>query len=212
MKKIVIVVCFFILFIPNIINAKEERIDVTFSKCIDGDTAQVILNNKKIKLRFLAVDTPETKHPKKGVEFYGTEASNYTCLKLQNASSLQIEYDKNSDKTDKYNRHLVWLWIDRNLFQKQLVENGYAEVAYLYNDYKYTNILKKAELSAKKEKIGIWQNQDNIKIHNYIILIIIVLLIILGCIVNSNFRTKTKTKIKREMKKQWKKSIKKMYR
>lgn len=46
----------------------------------------------------LAIDTPESVHPTKGVEYYGEEASNYTCNLVTNAKKIELEYDKNSDK------------------------------------------------------------------------------------------------------------------
>ena len=57
MKKIVIVVMLIILFMPINVLAKEK---VSFSSCVDGDTAKFILNKKEITVRFLAINTPET--------------------------------------------------------------------------------------------------------------------------------------------------------
>ena len=42
------------------------------------------------------------------------------------------------------------------LLQQKLVEEGYAEVKYLYDDYKYTNQLQKSEKEAKAKKSKIW--------------------------------------------------------
>ena len=59
MKKIFL---FIILFfsISNVYAITEkENINVTLNKCIDGDTASFKYNDKIIKVRFLAVDTPE---------------------------------------------------------------------------------------------------------------------------------------------------------
>lgn len=148
---------FFLIF-PLIVfaNTKEK---VKFSKCVDGDTAKFERNNKVFTLRFLAVNTPETKSPKKGVEFYGKEASKYTCDRLEKAKTIEIEYDKNSDRSDRYGRKLGWVFLDDKLLQKDLVENGYAKVEYVYGKYKYLDELKKLETIAKKEKIGLWQKE-----------------------------------------------------
>ena len=148
---------FFLIF-PLIVfaNTKEK---VKFSKCVDGDTAKFEKNNKVFTLRFLAVNTPETKSPKKGVEFYGKEASKYTCDRLEKAKTIEIEYDKNSDKSDRYGRKLGWVFLDDKLLQKDLVENGYAKVEYVYGKYKYLDELKELEKKAKKEKIGLWQKE-----------------------------------------------------
>ncbi len=204
MKKIAI---YFLLFfsLPGLVIGKEQRIPIQWKECIDGDTAKIILKQQEVKIRFLAVDTPETKHPKKKKEFYGKEASNYTCEKMKNAKKLEIEFDENSDEEDKYHRKLVWLFVNDELFQKKLVQNGYAKVAYLYGDYKYTNILKQEEKKAQEKKLGIWsEKKDNV---NDYFLIIIIFLIIIGCMVNTKFRRKTTNKIKRKLKTELKKMV-----
>ncbi len=203
MKKVVVFLIIF-LSISNVY-AKEKK-EVTFKDCVDGDTAKVILNKEKIKIRFLAIDTPETKHPTKGEEPYGKEASNYTCNSLKNASKIEIEYDENSDKLDKYNRHLVWVFTDNELLQEKLIENGLAKVAYLYDDYKYTSILKSKELIAKTKKVGIWNNEiDYIKVGMFIIVIIVVIILF---ITNQKFRKKATNKLKRNAKKELRKLLK----
>ena len=144
-----------IMLFPFFVYAKEE---VTFSKCVDGDTIKVKVKNKEATVRMLAVDTPERVHPKKKVEYYGKEASDYTCNLITNAKKIELEYDSNSDKYDKYERLLAWVFVDDYLLQDKLVRNGYAEVAYLYDNYKYTDLLKDHEVLAKQEHIGIWND------------------------------------------------------
>ena len=155
MKRLNIIVIFMLFFI-HIQNVSAKEL-VTLSKCVDGDTAWFYLNNEEIKTRFLAIDTPESTKEK---EPFGIEASNFTCNALKTAKRIEIEYDKNSEKLDKYNRHLVWVFVDDKLLQEMLIENGLAEVKYLYNDYKYTNILEKKEEIAKKSQINIWKIKD----------------------------------------------------
>ena len=54
-----------LLVIPGVTYANEKK-EVEFKSCIDGDTARFIMDKEEIKVRFLAIDTPETNHPKKG--------------------------------------------------------------------------------------------------------------------------------------------------
>lgn len=157
MKKVVMIFLFFCLFITNVY---AERVLVKFEACVDGDTIKVMLDDKKTTVRFLAIDTPETKHPTKGEQPFGKEASNYTCDKVKNAKKLEIEYDEGSTKTDKYNRTLGWVFTDDTLLQKDLVSLGYAKVAYLYGNYKYTEDLKKEESIAKSKKLGVWSLEE----------------------------------------------------
>ena len=128
-------------------------------------------------MKEIAVDTPESVHPTKEVQAYGVEASNFTKEKLQNAKKIELEFDNNSDKTDKYNRYLAWVWVDGELLQKLLVSNGYAEVAYLYGEYKYTELLKELEKKAKNEGIGIWDKdrEDNYDQRNSLLIFFVVI-------------------------------------
>lgn len=140
-------------------NKETEKVIVKFNEGVDGDTAKFDMNGEIIKVRFLAVDTPESVHPTKEVQAYGVEASNFTKEKLKNAKTIELEFDNNSDKTDKYGRYLAWIWVDGELLQDLLVKEGLAKVEYLYADYKYTNILEESEKIAKETKIGIWKDE-----------------------------------------------------
>lgn len=155
MKKLIIFLSLFMIG-TNSIYTKEV---VEFSKCVDGDTIKVLLDGKEYTARLLAVDTPESVHPQKEVEYYGKEASDYTCDKVKNAEKLEIEYDDNCDEMDKYDRLLVWVFTDGVLLQKDLIENGYAQVAYLYDDYKYTSELESIQEIASAKNIGIWNEE-----------------------------------------------------
>lgn len=139
---------------------------VTLEKCVDGDTAIFKDQEGEIfKTRFLAIDTPETVHPTKKEEAFGKEASKYTCDSLTNAGEIKLEYDGGSDKEDKYGRRLAWVYVDGILLQEKLIELGYAEVAYLYGDYQYTDRLKEKEVHAKENKIGLWSNEKKEKLN-----------------------------------------------
>lgn len=143
---------------------KEEldnnKISVKLEACVDGDTAKFKLDDDSvIKARFLAIDTPETVHPTKDIEAYGKDASELTCKILTDATDIVLEYDEASTKVDKYGRELVWVFADGVLVQDSLIAKGYAKVAYLYGDYKYTSVLKSSEEIAKASKIGIWNDE-----------------------------------------------------
>lgn len=158
MKKILYYILpIFIFFIGVNSVFAIEKYSVTLNKCVDGDTAYFNLNEKIIKTRFLAIDTPESTNE---IEAYGKEASKFTCDALTNAKKIEIEYDENSNKTDKYNRDLVWVWVDDILLQETLLKEGLAEVKYLYGDYAYTPHLQEIEAEAKASKIKIWSGEN----------------------------------------------------
>lgn len=174
MKKVVL---FFIVLVfltnVNAANIKGDKIKVSFEKCIDGDTADFKYKGELIKVRFLAIDTPELKDDDEKVVKYGNKAKNFTCNKLKKAKTIYLEFDSKSDKKDKYDRYLAWVFVDNNLLQEEIIENGYAKVAYLYGKYKYVDDLKEAEKKAKNEKLNIWS--ENNRNYNFIELIIIII-------------------------------------
>lgn len=199
MKKVFLII--FILFFCINVNAKEI---VTLNKCVDGDTAWFNINGEKIKARFLAIDTPESTNK---IEPYGKEASEFTCNLLKNAKKIEIEYDENSDKFDKYDRHLVWVFVDDELLQNIIVKEGYADVKYLYGDYKYTDILKKSLIEAKANNLNMWKSEENNITNNIYIISGIILLIIILYIFNISFRNKINKKIKSNIKKEIRKKV-----
>lgn len=220
MKKIVLIIT---LFFIGVIRVNAKTISVEFSECVDGDTAKFIYKGEKITARFLAIDTPETVHPTKEIEEFGKEASEYTCNKLKNAKEIKLEYDEESDKLDKYDRHLVWVFVDDVLLQKKLVSKGYASVAYLYGDYKYTEELEEVEQEVEEQKLGIWSieqsdketneieekenNTEEVTKKDYKEIIILIGIVIIMCA----FSTKARKKVKKEAKKQITKQIKKRF-
>lgn len=187
------------IFSINTVYAKEQ---VTFDSCVDGDTFKINLNGEKKSVRMIAVDTPESVHPTKEKEYYGEESSEYTCNKLKNAKKIELEYDKNSDKEDKYGRLIAWVFVDGVLLQQNLIENGYAKVAYLYDDYKYTSILEEKQELASSQNIGIWANKklETNKYDKKEIIIIVLLVIVALVTGNKTIKRKAKSKLKKYLK------------
>ena len=149
---IVLTLCiYFVFYYMN-----SDRIEVYLSSCVDGDTAWFLIDGKKVKVRFLGIDAPEIAHDDEEAELYGEEASNYTCNSLKKAKHIYLEYDRNSDRYDKYQRMLSWVFVDDDNLNELLVRQGYASVKYVYKDYIYIDNLCEAQIGAYQEKLGIW--------------------------------------------------------
>lgn len=200
MKKFTFFIFIFILGIGNI--QASNRTKVILKQCVDGDTAKFIVHNKIETVRFLAIDTPEVKHPTKGREPFGKIASHYTCDVLKKANTIELEFE-DGNKTDKYNRLLAWVFVDNTLLQDDLIKKGYAKVAYLYDDYRYNNLLKVHETEAKLKEVGIWNNQNmkRMTIFQIMVSVICVLIVIILFITNQKYRRQSLRKIKRKIKK-----------
>lgn len=141
----------------------KNSVKAILERVVDGDTMKLKLDEtgEIITLRLLLVDTPES--VKKGVDPqpYSIEASNFTKSTLLSGDTVYIEYDE-GDKTDKYGRHLGYLWFYSNdnsnwqIFNEKLISEGYARVGYIYSQKRYLNKLYKAQDYAKLNKLNIW--------------------------------------------------------
>lgn len=143
----------------------------TVTRVVDGDTMDVSYEDGSTqRIRFIGVNTPETKHPTKGVEFYGHEASNYTKDSLTGKS---VYLQKDVSDTDQYGRGLRYVWLeipsDENseqeirskMFNAILVLNGYANVMTYPPDVKYAEHFKAFQSEAKASNTGLWSNQSS---------------------------------------------------
>ena len=141
----------------------KNSVKAILERVVDGDTMKLKLDEtgEIITLRLLLVDTPES--VKKGVDPqpYSIEASNFTKSTLLSGDTVYIEYDE-GDKTDKYGRHLGYLWFYSNddcnwqMFNEKLISEGYARVGYIYSQKRYLNKLYKAQDYEKLNKLNIW--------------------------------------------------------
>ena len=205
MKKILLFIISMFFINMNFVYANDN---VKYASCVDGDTIKVILNDKEETVRLLAIDTPESVKPSSSVEYYGKEASEYTCNKIKKAKKIQLEYDDNAAERDKYDRILAWVFIDNKLLQTELVELGYAKVAYLYADYKYTATLEQKQELASAKGIGIWNEEAQADYDNTLktnitepdytnreIIIIVILFLIIVFISDKSIKKKAKKKL-----------------
>ena len=205
MKKFLNIFILVIMFFSFGVKAEE----VTLKKCIDGDTADFNIKGEVKKVRFLAIDAPEIKHGSKKADPYGDGASMFTCVALKTANKITIEYDSKSNKTDKYGRVLAWVFVDDKLLQGLLVKKGYAKVAYLYGDYKYTEKLQKYESEAKSNKLNIWSDYKE-DYSQYLFIGIIGVIIFIVCIFDKSYRNKVTRKIKKKARKSLDKELDKL--
>ena len=157
MKKIIFLTI--IVLLISTIALAGEKISVKYIKTSDGDTARFEVNGEDIRVRFLGINTPEVAGEDKVEEPYGNEAMAYTKEKLDNATNIEIEYDDNADKEDRFGRILAYVWVDGELFQEELVRKGYAKTYMMRANYKYADELKSAERQAKAEKLGVWSEE-----------------------------------------------------
>jgi endonuclease YncB( thermonuclease family) len=126
------------------------------TKVVDGDTIHMEIDGDIYKIRMIGIDTPETKDPRKPVQCYGEEASNYARSLLEGKVAV-IELDPSQGWTDKYGRILAYVWTETDdLYNWMAIYNGYA-FEYTYSvPYAYQADFKGAQNHARQNSVGLW--------------------------------------------------------
>jgi len=124
------------------------------TRVIDGDTIVVEIGGQEEKVRLIGVDTPETVHPRKPVEYFGKEASDFT-RKMVEGKAVKLEYDWQT--RDKYGRLLAYVYIigDGTFLNAEIIKQGYG-FAYTRYPFKYLEDFRQYEREARENNRGLW--------------------------------------------------------
>ncbi len=138
------------------ISEEPKNAGFKVEKVVDGDTIDVLIDNKTERLRLIGINTPETVDPRKKVQCFGREASN-KAKELLEGQFASLESDETQGERDKYKRLLRYVFLpDGTNFNLFMIEEGYAH-EYTYDEpYKYQADFKDAERSARENNKGLW--------------------------------------------------------
>ena len=131
---------------------------VLVTEAVDGDTISVGRGWRSTTVRLIGVDTPETVHPEKPVEFLGPGASEFTKKQLE-GKKVYLEFEP-SNYYDKYGRLLAYVVIqDGTLFNVELIKQGYARVIAPSPFHRYKEF-RSYEQEARVKGLGLWAAKD----------------------------------------------------
>jgi len=123
---------------------------VLVDRVVDGDTIEL---SDGRKVRYIGIDTPETKDPRKEVQCFGEEASAYN-QDLVEGKVVALEADV-ADK-DRYDRLLRYVWLEDEMINRKLVAEGYAYASSYPPNVKYQTQFKLAQQQAREQNLGLW--------------------------------------------------------
>jgi micrococcal nuclease len=129
----------------------------TVSRVIDGDT---IVVDQGERVRFIGVDTPETKDPRKPVQCFGEAASAFTSSLIPPGTQVRLVYDV--ERTDRYGRTLAYVYrADDDLFvNAALVRDGYAVSVTYPPDVAHADEFAALASDARAAGRGLWGTCD----------------------------------------------------
>lgn len=131
----------------------------TVTNIVDGDTIDIDIpdgRGKNTRIRLWGIDTPETKNPRTGQMYFGTEAADYAKeLALGKKVTIYLEEHRTRGK---YGRLLAYVKLPEGKFLNEvLLTDGfaYADLRFRHSFY---NKYKQSEASARSQKKGLWEN------------------------------------------------------
>ncbi len=135
----------------------RARLETTrILRVIDGDT---VVTDSGDRIRYIGVDTPETRHPRRPVECLGAEAKE-TNRKLVEGKVVILETDVS--EMDRYGRSLRYVFLPdargRPAFfvNAELAALGLARAKFYPPDISRKKRIREAERSARLAGKGIW--------------------------------------------------------
>lgn len=142
-----------------VLGANSNASLYTVSRVVDGDTFKVHLSGKEETVRIVGINTPETVDPRRPVECFGKEASQYAKQLLENKQVI-LEADETQQDKDRYGRLLRFVYfVDGSDVGLRLIREGYAqESLYGSTPHKFRQLYVEAQQLAQQEKRGLWSD------------------------------------------------------
>jgi len=141
---------------PKVLTTDMQEAEVI--KVVDGDTIDVLVDGVEQRVRYILVDTPETKHPTKGVEPYGPEASE---ANRQLVEGQRVWLEKDVSDTDRYGRLLRYVYVGELMVNEELLRRGMARVSTFPPDVKYADRFLAVQRKAQAVGEGLWADQPD---------------------------------------------------
>jgi len=115
---------------------------------IDGDSIEVLLNEKSYRVRYIGIDSPEIGMP-------NSEEATEANRRLVEGQILELERDISN--TDQYGRLLRYVYLsDGTLVNAQLVALGYVVAVAYPPDIKYQELFEAKQQEAQENELGSW--------------------------------------------------------
>jgi micrococcal nuclease len=128
------------------------------TRVVDGDTIEVLIDGVEYRVRYIGIDTPETKHPTRGVEPFGPEASQANSELVEGRTVL---LEKDVSETDRYGRLLRYVYVGDLMVNEELLRRGLAQIATFPPDVKYVDRFLGIQRAAQEAGVGMWASESS---------------------------------------------------
>ena len=133
----------------------------TVSRVVDGDT--IVLENKE-RVRLIGVDTPETKHLRKPVEYFGEKA---TALTKKMVQGKRVDWSlarptptlDTKTATEEHSPTCSWKTEPSSTLRSSF-KQGYG-FAYTRFPFEYMEKFRRYEREAREQDRSLWKNHQS---------------------------------------------------
>ncbi len=124
-------------------------------KVVDGDTIHVQVGAVREKVRYIGVDTPETKDPRRPVQCFGQKASDFNAGLV---ADERVRLVRDVEERDRYGRLLAYVYRVRDgLFvNAELARLGYAQPLSIPPDVRFADRFAALAREARAQGRGLW--------------------------------------------------------
>ncbi|MBI5043806.1 MAG: thermonuclease family protein [Nitrospirae bacterium] len=131
---------------------------VLVEKVADGDTISIRYRGDQYTVRLIGVDTPETAHPLKPVQYFADEATRFTKT-LAEGKVVRLEFDW--QRLDKYDRLLAYIYLpDGRMLNAEIIKQGFG-FAYVKYHFKHLDLFRQLESEARTGGRGLWDGEGH---------------------------------------------------
>jgi len=128
---------------------------VRVTRVVDGDTIKVSIDGERDTVRYIGIDTPESRRPNTPVQCFAKEASAENA-RLVDGERVRLRFDV--ERRDRYGRLLAYVYrVDDGRFvNAELVGRGYARTLTIPPNVRFAERFAALQTQAREARRGLW--------------------------------------------------------
>ena len=142
--------------VPPTSSAQVVPANATVSHVVDGDTVDLLIGKRRVRVRLIGINTPETVDRRRPIECFGPQAKDTTRSLLPPGTAVRVERD--TEPRDDYDRLLVYLYraADGLFVNYELARRGLAVPLRIAPNIAHAPDCASAARQAEREGRGLW--------------------------------------------------------
>jgi micrococcal nuclease len=156
-----LVSCALVLSLASCGDAPQEQVgrnrslQGTVTRVVDGDTIHVRIGGRREKVRYIGIDSPESKRRDTPVQCYALAAAAFNARLV---SGRRVELRTDAEPRDRYGRLLAYVYRrPGGLFvNAELVRRGFATILTIPPNVAHAPVFLRLERQAREARRGLW--------------------------------------------------------